>query len=150
MPRIDTDFTNVDVPVPAGMYRAECSGAQMKATKSDGSTMVVWEFSIIDEGDQIGRKLYYNSNLADKRTVKTGPKMGQIDEDAIRKANYYLREFLKKLGAPYDPAGFETEQALHCQAILEVVIENFEGRDVSRVKNVMATPETIAALAAAQ
>lgn len=145
MPRIDTDFVNVDVPITPGMYRAEISGSQMKPTKSDGSDMIVWEFTILEEGDQLGRKAYFNSNLANRRLVKSGPMTGQIDEDAARKARFYLREFLKAVGCPYDPAGFETEQALHCQAIIEIVNEDFEGRPVSRIKKVAATPETLEA-----
>lgn len=137
MPRVDTDFENVDSPVDAGTYLFEISGSQIKNTKTDGSTMIAWELTIADEGPFLGRKLYFNSNLADKK----GP-------EEQRKANFYLREFLKAVGAAWDPAGFDTEQAMHCQGVAEVVIEEYEGRPISRVKKVMPTPERQAAMEA--
>lgn len=135
--RVEADFENVDSPVDAGSYLVEITGSEAKATKTDGSTMIAWKLTICEEGPFLGRTLYYNSNLADKK-----------DADAQRKANFFLREFLKVFGAPWDPAGFDTEQAMHCRAIAKVSVEDYEGRPTNRVTQVMPTPERQAALEA--
>jgi len=137
MPRVEADFGNVDSPVEAGTYRVEITGSQVKTTKTDGSTMIAWEMTICEEGPFLGRKVYSNSNLADKK-----------DADAQRKANYYLREFLNAFGVAWDPSGFDTESALHCQAVAKIKKELYEGREVNRVEAVMPTPERQAAMEA--
>lgn len=137
MPRVEADFENVDSPIEPGSYLVEVTGSELKTTKTDGSTMIAWKLTIAEEGPFLGRTLFFNSNLADKK-----------DADAQRKANFYLREFLKALGVPWDPTGFDTEAALHARGIAKVSKEMYEGREVNRVESIMPTPDRQAAMEA--
>lgn len=134
MARIETDFENVENPVQPGQYLFEVTAATLGTAKSDGSTNITWEFTILEEGDFCGRKLFYTSYLADKKLKADG---SGPDVDAQKRQNYYLREFLKAIGAPWDPGGFDTDTALKCRGVAQVVLEQYEGRQMARVKAVM-------------
>jgi hypothetical protein len=130
---IAVDFENVDKLVDEGMYKAEIFEATPKNNRKDGSTYISWCFVITEPGPFHGRKLYYNSNLSDQKKLPDG----SPDVDAQRRAAYFLKEFLDTVKAPYEPGQFSTESALHCKAIIDVKIKEYEGRDTNNIDKVM-------------
>jgi hypothetical protein len=133
MPRISVDFASMDKPADEGIYLAEITGAMPKATKTDGSTMIAWEFTIIEPGANAGRKLTYFSNLRDQAKNPDGTP----DTEASRKAVYFLSQFLSAVRCPFDEGSFTTEDALNHKALVKIEHEQYEGRTQARIKEVM-------------
>jgi hypothetical protein len=133
MPMIDADFEDIEKPLPVDSYPFEVTGATMKQTKKDSSNMIMWELTVLSPPDYAGRKLWHNSNLSDNKKREDGTP----DKDAARKSRYFLKVFLDTIKCPYDPKSFDTEKAIHCKGIARVDIEEYEGRPVNRVKEIL-------------
>ena len=137
MATIDVDFENVEKLVDLGLYKAEIFEATPKNNKTDGSTYISWCFTITEPGEFHGRKLFHNSNLADRKKDS----QGNPDIDAQRKAAYYLREFLTTVKVPFNPKNFNTEDALHAKAIIKVGVKEYEGRNINEIVQIFPYPE---------
>ena len=133
MPQIEADFEDIEKPLPADSYPFEITNATIKQTKKDQSNMVMWELTVLSPAEYAGRKLWHNSNLSDNKKKDDG----SPDLDAARKSRYFLKVFLDTVKAPYDGKSFDTEAALHCKGIAKVDIEEYEGRPVNRVKEIL-------------
>ena len=134
-------FEDVGSPIPAGMYKAEVSAASLKTVKNPesklfGSTMISWEFTIIDPEypDLQGRKIYYNSNLNDKVMKEDG---SGLDMEVQKTAIYFLGEFYKALGLTPTGKQFTTEDAIHAKAIIKVTGNVYKGKPVSNIDQVL-------------
>jgi hypothetical protein len=140
--RLEVDFAKVDEPIPGGSYAFEVSGANLGEVKKVdspifGSKTVIWDLMIVEPGPNLGRKLRFNSNLSDKATTTLPDGTKVPDEDAARKSNYYLREFLKTIGCVWDEKGFDLEAAIHCKGIAKVSIGTYNGRPVNQVDEIL-------------
>src|SRR5262249_39338936 len=123
----------------------EVSGAIFDTVKKEGSlilgsTMIVWQLTIIKPGPYYGKKLKYTTVLSDKAMMKDADGNLVPNPDAARQSNYYLREnFLKVIGAPWDKVGFATEDAYHCRGIAKVseVMGASGDREFNQVDSIM-------------
>src|SRR5882724_4410498 len=149
MPRIDVDFSAVDEPVAPGLYPFEVSSSRFTQTKGeDHSDMIQWELTLTKPGPFYGRKLTFYSNLANKKTAQLPDGTVQLDVNAAKQANYYLREFLKTIKAPWDKQGFATEDAHHCKGIAKVELQDGQdgsGRKFNRINTILPWSEEQAA-----
>lgn len=126
MPLMEVDLDDVIKPtIEAGIYLCEVTSAEVQTAKKSGSQMIAWEFTICEPGDEFGKTITHYSYLATDK-----------DATAQRKANWYLREFLNKIGCAYNPKSFETESALHCKAKLKIKMDKYEGRDTNKIEEI--------------
>jgi len=111
-----------------GAYRVAISKMEPKETKS-GGMMIAVELDVGDGPEQVngssclGRKLFYNLILP-SRTHKDG---------GIA-AGGRVRQFCKAFGIPYDPRGFDDEDAIGKEAIAILGYREYDGEEQHEIK----------------
>lgn len=141
MPRVEVDFEAIDKPIDKGTYLAEIFGATPKTSKNDGSLMVVIDWVIIEKGDFCDRQVTQWLTLMDQKKKDDGTP----DKEAMRRANYFVREFMNAVKAPYETNGFNTEDLMHKKAMIEVKPDEYEGRPTTKIVKVHPLTDDILA-----
>ena len=103
-------------PLPAGVYLATITGAEVKQSKSSDSKMIVVEFTVSD-GDFAKRKLFRNFSLSEK-------------------ALGFLKELCEKGHIEFDDDGLDTENMLGAELSLQVGQSEYEGKLNNEVEKV--------------
>lgn len=141
MARIETDFENAGKLISKGSYLAEIFAATPKTTKVDGSLMVVVDWVIIEKGEFEGRRVTEWKSLNDQKKNADGTP----DKEAIRLGNFYMKQFMDVIKAPYDGKGFDTEDMVHKKAIIDVDEGEYEGKPVNKVVKVQPISDDVLA-----
>ena len=103
-------------PLPAGVYLATITGAEVKQSKSSDSKMIVVEFTVSD-GDFAKRKLFRNFSLSEK-------------------ALGFLKELCEKGHIEFTDDGLDTENMLGAELSLQVGQREYEGKLNNEVEKV--------------
>ena len=141
MARIEVPFDEVDKLIEKGVYLAEICGATPKNAKSGNGLTVVVDFVIIEKGEWQDRKLPFWLNTMNEKKKEDG----SPDVEARRLANYYIREFMTAVKAPYEEKSFDTEELLRRKAMIQVEQGEYEGRANNRITKVMPVTDDILA-----
>ena len=103
-------------PLPAGVYLATITGAEVKQSKSSDSQMIAVEFTV-SEGDFAKRKLFRNFSLSEK-------------------ALGFLKELCEKGHIEFDDDGLDTENMLGAELSLQVGQREYEGKLNNEVEKI--------------
>lgn len=103
-------------PLPAAVYAAKITNAELKQSKSSDSEMIAVEFTVQD-GDFANRKLFRNYSLSEK-------------------ALGFLKELCEKGKIEFSDDGLDTEDMLGAEVSLQVGQREYEGRLTNDVEKV--------------
>lgn len=103
-------------PLPAAVYPAKITSAELRQSKSSDSQMIAVEFTV-SEGEFENRKLFRNFSLSEK-------------------ALGFLKELCEKGNIEFSDEGLDTEDMLGAELSLQVGQREFEGRLVNEVERI--------------
>lgn len=106
---VETDI----VAIPEDRYPVRILESSKIKTSSNGNPMIVWVVQVT-EGDYEGRKLFINTSL-------------------VPAALFTLKNLVDAAGISFDEDGFELEECFGLEFLADVVVEQYNGKDVNKV-----------------
>lgn len=120
---IEVDFTGVEAGgrvTPEGEYVVEVLGVERKMSEAD-KPYLAWTLKVVGDPNHEGNRLYYNTSLQ-------------------KQALWNLRQFLEAMGIETQGGAMQLDLKSYVglQLGVEVDIEEYKGKDKSRVVDVFA------------
>ena len=111
---VSTEFE----PIPAGTYTVRCTQVEQKTGKTSNKPYLNFTFEIQD-APFTGRLLWG---------------MGSLAENAL----FGLKNILEGLNVAFDEDGFDTEDAIGQECLVEVIQDEYEGKVNNKIEKYIA------------